>query len=187
MVSESVSRACETPVVRMRAVISVAAMVVLSGCTWPGAAPSTVTATAAMMRVTSVSDGDTFTAVSAEGERVRIRLLGIDAPEAARDGQPAQCGADQATEAMQRLIAGRSVGVTSDPAADSVDRFGRQLAYVSVDGRDVALALVQQGMAEAWYPASEPEPTRYAAYRAAGRGANAANTGLWAVCDSVGR
>lgn len=79
------------------------------------------------------------------------------------------------------------MSLTPDPVADSVDRFGRQLAYVSVDGRDVALLLVQEGMAEAWYPASEPQPTRYSAYRVAESAAKAAHTGLWAVCDSMGR
>ena len=171
----------------MRAVITGAAIVVLAGCTWPGAALPSVTVSADTVQVTSVSDGDTFTAVSADGERVRIRLLGIDAPEAARDGQPAECGAEQAAEVLRGLIAGRPVSVAFDPVADPVDRFGRQLAYVTVDGRDVALALVQQGMAEAWYPASEPEPTRYGDYWAAQRAARAANTGLWARCETVGR
>lgn len=175
------------PGVRMRALTTVAAMVVLAGCTWPGAVPSTAAAPAESLRVVSISDGDTFTAVTADGERVRIRLLGIDAPEAARDGQPAECGAEQATGALRRLIAGRSVSVALDPVADPVDRFGRRLAYVSVDGRDVALALVAEGMAEAWYPASEPQPTRYGDYRAAERTARAANTGLWGLCQTVGR
>lgn len=44
---------------------------------------------------------------NADCERIRIRLLGIDAPEAARDDGPSQCGADQATEALRRLISGR--------------------------------------------------------------------------------
>lgn len=139
------------------------------------------------MRAASISDGDTFTAVTADGERVRIRLSGIDAPENAHDGQPAECGAEQAAEALRRLVAGRPVSVASDPVADPLDRFGRRLAYVSVDGRDVALALVADGMAEAWYPTREPQPTRYGDYRAAERAARAANTGLWATCPSVGR
>lgn len=171
----------------MRALITVAAMVGLAGCTWPGADPSSVTAVAETVQVTSVSDGDTFTAVTADGERVRIRLLGIDAPETARDGQPAECGAKQAADELRSLIAGRSVTVTSDPVGDEVDRFGRRLAYVTVDGRDVALALTHAGMAEAWYPASAPEPTRYGDYRKAERTARAANTGLWATCATVGR
>lgn len=169
----------------MRALIAVAAMVMVAGCTWPGAPPATASGEA--MRVTSVSDGDTFTAVAADGERVRIRLLGIDAPENARDGQPAECGAEQATGALRRLIAGQPVSVALDPVADPVDRFGRRLAYVSVEGRDVALALVADGMAEAWYPASEPQPTRYGDYRAAERTARAANIGLWGLCETVGR
>ncbi len=159
----------------------------LGGCTWPGPPTPTSAEPAATLRATSVSDGDTFTATDANGARVRIRLLGIDAPEAARDGSPADCGADQATAALSRLITGRSLALATDPVADPVDRFGRRLVFVTVDGHDVALSLVQAGMAAAWYPASEPTPTRYSDYRAAEAVARAAKTGLWAVCDEVGR
>ena len=162
--------------------------VFLAGCTWPGQAASTSsTAAPETMQAVFVADGDTFTALDAQGQNVRVRLLGIDAPEAAHDGQPAQCGAANATDALRRLIAGRTVSVTNDVVADPVDRYGRRLAYIRVDGRDVALTLVQAGMAEAWYPASEPQPTHYPDYRAAERTARSANTWLWGLCETVGR
>ena len=111
----------------MWAWVTAAAMVVLAGCTWPGAALPSVAAPDETVRVISVSDGDTFAAVSADGERVRIRLLGIDAPEAARDGQPAECGAEQAAEVLRALIARRAVKVAFAPPADPIRRVGRQL------------------------------------------------------------
>ena len=166
--------------------VAVAATVLLAGCTWPGSGPSTVPVPETL-QVASVADGDTFTAIDAHGERVRVRLLGIDAPETAQDGQPADCGADEATEALRRLIVGRPVTLAGDPRADAVDRFGRHLAYATVDGQDVALALLREGMAAAWYPASEPEPTRYRDYLRLERAARATNVGLWARCGTVGR
>lgn len=171
----------------MRGVLAGAAMLVMAGCTWLGADPSSVTAPAETMQVSSVSDGDTFTAITGSWERVRVRLLSIDAPETAHDGEPAQCGAEQATQTLRLLIDGQTVSVAGDSVADPIDRFGRRLAYASVEGRDVALALVADGMVKAWYPASESEPDRYRDYRAAERSARAANTGLWATCPSVGR
>lgn len=170
-----------------RGTVAVVPLVLLAGCTWPGLPMPTSTQPAATLRLVSVSDGDTFTALDATGEKVRVRLLGIDAPETAHDGLPADCGADQATEALRRLITGRPLEVTADPVADPVDRFGRRLAYVSADGQDVAGALVRAGMAEAWYPAGEPTPTRYPDYRAAERGARATHAGLWATCRTIGR
>ncbi|MFZ2427355.1 MAG: hypothetical protein WAW71_04340 [Propioniciclava sp.] len=78
--------------------------VLLGGCTWPSLTTFTAESTV-RLKAASASDGDTFTALDATGEKVRIRLLGIDAPETA-DDEPAICGADQATEALRRLIAG---------------------------------------------------------------------------------
>ena len=172
---------------RTRVAIAVLSTVLLVGCTWPGPPSPTSTGSVSTLRVASVSDGDTFTALDTTGVRIRIRLLGIDAPETARDGLPADCGADQATQALRRLIAGRPLTVTTDPVTDPVDRFGRHLAYVTADGHDVALTLIRAGMAEAWYPASEPTPTRYPDYRAAERTARTTRTGLWATCQTVGR
>ena len=176
---------------RLRAMRILAAAVVsavlLAGCTGPGLRPSTTGEPSATVRVVSVSDGDTLTALDANGEKVRVRLLGIDAPETATDDGPAQCGAHQATETLRRLITGRTLTLTEDPVADPIDRFGRHLAYATVDDRDVALTLVQAGMAEAWYPNSEPQPAKYRAYRTAEGAARAANAGLWATCPSIGR
>lgn len=162
--------------------------ITLAGCT---GGPGTATAAgpdapARTVRVTSVADGDTFAGVDAAGT-VRVRLLGIDAPERAAEAEPAECGADQATAALRGLVAGRTVSVTADRVADETDRFGRLLAYVTVDGKDVGLTLVEAGMAAAWYPASEPEPTRFAGYERAERTARSGRVGLWAACPEVGR
>jgi hypothetical protein len=75
--------------------------------------------------------------------------------------------------------------VASCPFADSVDRYGRRLAYVKVDVQNVALTLIHTGMAAAWRPGSEPQSTRYTDYRAAERAARP-HTGLWATCETLG-
>nr|NLI49319.1 thermonuclease family protein [Propionibacterium sp.] len=160
----------------------------LAGCTGGSGTPLPPGSVmpARTVRVTSVADGDTFAGVDAAGT-IRVRLLSIDAPERASATEPAECGAEQAAAALRGLIAGRTVSVTTDPDADETDRFGRLLAYATVDGRDVGLVLVETGMAAAWYPASEPEPRRYAGYERAERVARAGRVGLWAVCPTIGR
>ncbi len=75
--------------------------------------------------------------------------------------------------------------MASCPFADSVDRYGRRLAYVKVDVQNVALTLIHTGMAAAWRPGSEPQSTRYTDYRAAERAARP-HTGLWATCETLG-
>jgi micrococcal nuclease len=87
-------------------------------------------------RVVSVIDGDTID-VMREGREVRIRLEGIDAPE---NGQDFSQRAKQFTSVA---IFGKSVSV----GVKETDRYGRLVARVIADGKDVSLALVEAGLA----------------------------------------
>jgi micrococcal nuclease len=140
-----------------------------------------------VLRVTSVADGDTFTGRDATGAKVKVRMLSIDAPELAHDGPKAECGSGEAATRLRALLSGRTVTLVADPRADATDRYGRRLAYVELDGRDVALQLVSEGLVEAWYPSGEPEPARFPVYADAQDIAGKDRTGSWATCSSLGR
>jgi micrococcal nuclease len=139
--------------------------------------------------VTRVVDGDTVDVAGHGGTPQRVRLLGIDAPETAHDGAAAACGADEAAAGLRRLLpVGTTVTVTPDPAPGATDKYGRTLAYMAApDTPDVALALLRAGLVEAWTPAGEPRPARWASYTAAQLAAQTRHTGSWAVCDILGR
>ena len=84
-------------------------------------------------KVTRVADGDTFTLDCC---RQRVRLWGIDAPE--RD----QAGGSAATDALSRLISGRTLTC----ARRDVDRYGRLVGQCALpDGRDVGSAILATG------------------------------------------
>lgn len=90
-----------------------------------------------------VTDGDTLR-LGAE----RIRIANIDTPE--MPGR-AQCAfeADKALAAKARLsqiLAGGEIVI----ARDGVDRYGRTLATLQVNGRDVGEQLVAEGAAKRW-------------------------------------
>lgn len=91
-----------------------------------------------------VIDGDTFDLV---GERIRIE--NIDAPER---GERARCGqerawADEATAGLRsRVQAARAIRLHRK----GYDRYGRTLALVDLDGRDVGAALIADGLAVEW-------------------------------------
>ncbi|MCC7268653.1 MAG: thermonuclease family protein [Caulobacteraceae bacterium] len=90
-----------------------------------------------------VTDGDTFR-LGAE----RIRIANIDTPE--MPGRAA-CAyeADKALAAKARLaqiLAGGEIVI----ARDGVDRYGRTLATLRVNGRDVGEQLVAEGAAQRW-------------------------------------
>lgn len=141
-----------------------------------------------VVTVQHIADGDTFTARDAAGVRVRVRVLGIDAPEAATDDKPAECGAGQARAALASLLTvGAPVTLELDPKTEPTDRYGRRLAYVAANGRDVGAELIANGMAAAWQPRSAATHARADRYRAAQNAAQEAHAGLWATCTSIGR
>ena len=90
--------------------------------------------------VMAVADGDTVTVLrqTAAGLRqVRIRLTEIDAPER---GQPWSARARQA-------LADKVFGQTVRVLASGEDRYGRLLARLQIDGRDVNREMVREGHA----------------------------------------
>ena len=95
--------------------------------------------------VTDVVDGDTIHVVGPDGGEIKVRVIGIDAPERG------VCGADLATEAMTAMVGGKSVTLTMGGDGEDLDRYGRALRYVDVDGQDAGLTLIQYGLARARY------------------------------------
>jgi endonuclease YncB( thermonuclease family) len=93
--------------------------------------------------VTRVIDGDTIVVRLANGRSERVRVLGIDTPEAGT------CWASQATSATRRLADGRHVTLIGDATQDTRDRYGRLLAYVWLPGgKDLGFQLVAGGHAK---------------------------------------
>ena len=118
-----------------------------------------------MARVTRVIDGDTYEVLTG-GQVLRVRLLGVDAPE--HD----QAFGLQATDSATALLRGRLVRLQRH----GLDLYGRRLGKLKLAGSaaDVAVdsLLVVRGWAWAFDPAhvvAERLPQQMAAQRA-GRG-----------------
>lgn len=83
-----------------------------------------------------VTDGDSLT-VSVGGEQIRVRLMGINAPETD------ECFGSQSTASLAEMVTGRPVRlVTLD-----LDQYGRTLAYLVTPEGVANLAQVERGMA----------------------------------------
>lgn len=109
------------------------AALLLTGC---GAEATTAPA----ITVTKFVDGDTIKVSTGE----TVRFIGIDTPERGR------CGYKEATAALKKLVGGKPV-VLAGGARDDHDKYNRILRYVSVDGKDVGLQMIQGGWAIARY------------------------------------
>ncbi|WP_226022738.1 thermonuclease family protein [Halomicrobium salinisoli] len=185
----------------------VAAVLVLAGCS--AVAPTTPTPTAAggdaageaipdgadtqRATVTRVVDGDTIE-VRAGGETDTVRLVGVDAPEARGETNPAEfegvpdtaagraClarAADNATAALADLVADRDVTLAVDPLTDRRDRYDRLLAHVVVDGTNANHRLVETGRARVYDTEFALADRFYASERAA----QDQRRGLWSCAD----
>jgi endonuclease YncB( thermonuclease family) len=88
-------------------------------------------------RVVGVTDGDTLKVVIADQKLLRVRLAFCDAPE------KKQAFGSRAKQAMSELVFGKEI----DLRPHAIDRYGRTVAQAGVDGRDVGLEMVQEGMA----------------------------------------
>lgn len=82
--------------------------------------------------VTRVVDGDTID-VDPGG---RVRLIGIDTPEAVDPRRPVECYAREASEALKAMLDGQVVLLEIDESQGGVDVFNRLLRFVWLpDGR----------------------------------------------------
>lgn len=134
--------------------------------------------------VVSVVDGDTVK-VRVGGRVETVRLIGIDAPEAATSGRPAQCFGPESTAKAKELLAGKVARLEFDESQGRRDRYDRLLAYVWVNDVLVNDWMIRQGYAREF---TYRLPYRYqAAFQAAEQEARAAGRGLWAANTCGGR
>jgi micrococcal nuclease len=126
--------------------------------------------------VARVVDGDTV--VLQSGERVRYLL--VDTPEST--GGKHDCFGAESRDFNRSLVEGRVVRLTYGEAC--TDRYGRLLAYVSVDGREVNSVLAQEGYACVLYvpPAGGSRRSEFQALESAAR---RARRGMWGQCAQV--
>ncbi|EGA2912841.1 thermonuclease family protein [Salmonella enterica] len=122
-------------------------------------------------KIVRVLDGDTVE-ILAGNVATRVRLNGIDAPEKAQPfGQRSRL-------ALMAIVSGKTVLAVGDGR----DRYGRLVATLILNGRDINATQVYSGMAWVYRyqgHATEPEYLRYE------RDARTARRGLWSEGEPV--
>lgn len=109
--------------------------------------------------VKKVVDGDTFWIDDGSPKGIKVRLIGIDAPESRNNGkkEATELG-KEATTYLEKLIGGKKIRLEYD--AGRYDRYGRTLAYAYLpDGTFVNANLVREGFATVM---TVPPNVRYA-------------------------
>ena len=128
--------------------------------------------------VTWVVDGDT---IEIEGG-MRVRYIGIDAPEYFSSTGAVSCSGKEALEKNKQLVFGKKVTLEKD--ISEKDKYGRLLRYVWLDGEMVNEVLVREGFARAvGFPPDEKYQERLIE---AERQAREEGKGLWGgVCEGL--
>lgn len=127
-------------------------------------------ADALLGKVIHVADGDTITVLDATNTQHKIRLSGIDAPE------KKQAFGNVSKQSLADMVAGHTVVVEWV----KVDRYGRRVGTVLLNGKDINLEQVTRGLA--WHYKRyqhEQSPADQKSYAAAETLARSAQLGLW--------
>lgn len=127
-------------------------------------------------RVVAVTDGDTIGVITPTRQSRIVRLAGIDAPE------KSQPYGRRAKQYLSDAVFGKEVSLD----CSKIDRYGRDVCVVWIDGRDVNFAQIKSGMAW-WYRkySSEQCIQSRSAYEAAEVEARSERSGLWEESSPV--
>jgi len=143
-----------------------------------GPALTTYAPNATLVRVV---DGDTIQ-VEVDGQREKVRLIGIDTPETKKPNSPVECFGPEASAFTTSLLP-EGTPLLLERDVEARDDYDRLLAYVyrADDGLFVNLEIVAQGYANLLtFP---PNVAHVDDFVAAARAAEAADLGLWRACS----
>ncbi len=127
--------------------------------------------------VVNIVDGDTIDVIDINSQKLRIRLLGIDTPEAK------QRFGYESSAFLRKILNGKSVTIISRPDKNkpyTLGYYNRVIGKVILHGRDINLEMIEKGMA--WhfkkYKKNQPIEDRYS-YNNAENEAQEKKIGLW--------
>jgi micrococcal nuclease len=144
----------------------------LAGCgpTQSKCGPSTA-------QVDYVVDGDTI----ALKDGTRIRLLLVDTPETTQGKN--DCYGQEAKAFTISRVVDKTISLAYDEES-CTDKYGRTLAYVSVDGVELNTELAKQGFACFLFikPGGQARSEEFATYEAE---AKTNRTGMWGACSVI--
>jgi micrococcal nuclease len=173
--------------VRARGCLALACLSLLIACGGP--APATTGASSSseqspqgaveLVRVVRVVDGDTIE-VLRQGQRNRVRYIGINTPESVAPDRPVECFGKEAAERNKALLEGRDVRLERD--VSETDRFGRLLRYVWMNDVLINALLVEEGFAEV---STFPPDVRYQSlFTSLQQAARQQGRGFWTACPT---
>ena len=109
---------------------------------------STETVDKDKVKLSKCVDGDTAWFILNE-EKIKVRFLAIDTPESTNKIEP--YGKEAAKYTCDMLTSATNIELEYDDESDKVDKYGRYLAWIIIDGENLQMKLVENGYAEVKY------------------------------------
>lgn len=131
-------------------------------------------------QVVSVSDGDTIRVEFPNGKEETIRLLGVDTPETHHPTKPVGCYGPEAENFTRQSLDGKKIELEYD--VDKIDKYGRTLAFVYLNGDRFNDMLVKDGFARVLTIAPNAKYSRELTQLQIKAQQN--NLGLWGFCSN---
>ena len=119
--------------------------------------------------VERVIDGDTIQ-IRFENKRYTVRLIGVDTPETKHPTKAVQYFGQEASAFTKAALEGKTVMLQKDRTGDTIDRYGRWLRYVLLDGDNFNARLIRDGYAHAYRAQGSVAMDRAALVALSGRG-----------------
>jgi micrococcal nuclease len=129
-------------------------------------------------KITRVYDGDSVLCEMGSIS-IKVRLAGIDAPETSKKKRdPGQPYSQQATKYLAGLVLNKNVEIKGY----GNDKYNRVLAEVFIDGKNINLEMIKQGLAEV-YRGKPAKGFKVEPYQAAEKNAKKSLKGMWSLGD----
>ena len=158
---------------RSKMILGITAILLVIFVCWPK------TSSAGLFKVVRVYDGDTIKAVGYDIE-IKVRLVGIDAPETSKGKRkPGQPFGRKAEKHLAALVLNKIVDIKGYGS----DRYGRILAEIYIDDKNINLEMVKIGYAEV-YSGRPPRGLYMNEYNKAEVWARNSGQGIWSQGDN---
>jgi micrococcal nuclease len=127
--------------------------------------------------VLNCHDGDTCRMRSSDNITLKIRLIGIDAPEVAnKKSKKSQTYGKESKEYINNLIKGKLVTLKNY----DTDQYGRNLSEIFLDKENVNLKMIEKGMAEV-YKGKSDKKLNIEIYQETEKKAKKSKIGIWSL------
>ncbi|WP_249306128.1 thermonuclease family protein [Lederbergia citrea] len=130
------------------------------------------------VKLVKTIDGDTIK-IRYQGKDQNVRYLLIDTPETNHPRLGKQPFGEEAKERNNQLVKSGKLTIEFD-VGERVDKYGRLLAYVYVDGKSVQQTLLEEGLARVAY-VYPPNTRHLTPYEEAQQRAKIKGIGIWSI------